>query len=133
LRQAYRRAWDFHPDIVITDLTLRGADGWQLIQDLKRKPRTRAIPVVVLTGYAAPSLRERARQEGCAGFFGSLVYPMNLRPDFGTYSIAPLFMKAIARSSEGDTRPCPQCPNTMVFEKPPIRIRGRHGAGAVRV
>jgi len=67
--QAYRRAWDFHPDIVVTDLALPGGDGWQLIQDLKREPRTRAIPVVVLTGHAAPSFRERAEQEGCAGFF----------------------------------------------------------------
>jgi PleD family two-component response regulator len=24
--QAYRRTWDFHPDIVVTDLTLRGCD-----------------------------------------------------------------------------------------------------------
>ena len=67
--QAYRRAWDFHPDIVVTDLTLRGGDGWQLIQDLKREPRTREIPVVLLTGHAASSLRERAEHEGCAGFF----------------------------------------------------------------
>ena len=67
--QAYRRAWDSHPDIVVTDLTLRGGEGWQLIQDLKREARTRDIPVVLLTGHAAPSLRERAEHEGCAGFF----------------------------------------------------------------
>jgi two-component system phosphate regulon response regulator PhoB len=67
--QAYRRAWDFHPDIVVTDLTLRGGEGWQLIQDLKRETRTQDIPVVLLTGYAAPSLRERAKHEGCAEFF----------------------------------------------------------------
>ena len=67
--EAYRQAWDLHPDVVVTDLTLRGGDGWQLIHDLKREARTREIPVVVLTGHAAPSLRERARHEGCAGFF----------------------------------------------------------------
>jgi CheY-like chemotaxis protein len=67
--QAYRRAWDSHPDIVVTDLTLRGAEAWQLIQDLKREPRTRDIPVVLLTGHAEPSFRERAEHEGCAGFF----------------------------------------------------------------
>jgi two-component system, cell cycle response regulator DivK len=67
--QAYRRAWDFHPDIVVTDLTLRGGDGWQLLHDLKREARTREIPVVLLTGHAAPWLRERAEQEGCASFF----------------------------------------------------------------
>lgn len=67
--QAYRRAWDSHPDIVVTDLTLRGGDGWQLIQNLRRAARTREIPVVLLTGHAEPSLRERAEHEGCAGFF----------------------------------------------------------------
>jgi len=67
--QAYRRARDFHPDIVVTDLTLDGGEGWQLIQDLKREKRTQDIPVVLLTGHAAPSVRERAEHEGCAGFF----------------------------------------------------------------
>jgi two-component system phosphate regulon response regulator PhoB len=67
--QACRQAWDFHPDIVVTELAMRGADGWQLIHDLKREARTREIPVVLLTGHAAPSLRERAEDEGCAAFF----------------------------------------------------------------
>ena len=66
--QAYRRARDSHPDIVVTDLTLGGANGWQLVQDLKRETRTRNIPVVVLTRHAAPSLRARAEREGCAAF-----------------------------------------------------------------
>jgi two-component system cell cycle response regulator DivK len=66
--QAFRRAWESHPDIVVTDLTLCGADGWQLVQNLKREARTRDIPVVLLTGHAAPSLRERAEREGCAAF-----------------------------------------------------------------
>jgi len=68
-QQACLRAWESHPDIVVTELVLPGGDGWQLIQDLKREARTRDIPVVLLTGYAAPSLRERAQREGCAAFF----------------------------------------------------------------
>ena len=67
--EAYRRAWYYHPDIVVTDLMLRGSDGWQLLHALKREARTRDIPVVLLTGYAAPSLRKSAEHEGCAGFF----------------------------------------------------------------
>jgi CheY-like chemotaxis protein len=67
--QASRRAAESHPDIVVTDLTLSGGDGWQLIQDLKREARTRHIPVVLLTGHADPQLRERADREGCAAFF----------------------------------------------------------------
>jgi two-component system, cell cycle response regulator DivK len=68
-QQACHRAWEFHPDIVVTDLTLRGGDGWQVIQDLRRDARTRDIPIVLLTGHASASLRERAESEGCAGFF----------------------------------------------------------------
>jgi CheY-like chemotaxis protein len=67
--EAHRLAWDDHPDIVVADLTLRDGDGWQLVQDLKREPRKRHIPVVLLTSRADPSLRERAEHEGCAGFF----------------------------------------------------------------
>jgi CheY-like chemotaxis protein len=76
--QAYRHAWESHPDIVVTDLTLRGGYGWHLIQDLKPEARTRDIPVVLLTGYAAPSLRERAEREGCAAFFVKPCLPEEL-------------------------------------------------------
>lgn len=67
--QANRQVWESQPDIVVTDLTLRGGDGWQLIQELKREPRTRDIPVVLLTGHTSASLRERATRDGCAAFF----------------------------------------------------------------
>jgi CheY-like chemotaxis protein len=63
---ACQRAWELHPDIVVSELMLGGADGWQIVQDLKREARTRDIPIILLTGYVAPSLRERAEREGCA-------------------------------------------------------------------
>jgi two-component system cell cycle response regulator DivK len=66
--QACCRARESRPDIVVTDLTLAGDDGWRLVQQLKGDDRTRDIPVVLLTGHAAPSLRERAEGEGCAAF-----------------------------------------------------------------
>lgn len=76
--QAYRWAWEYHPDIVVTDLTLRGRDGWQLLHDLKHEARTREIPVVLVTGHSGPSLRERAEREGCAGFFVKPCLPDDL-------------------------------------------------------
>jgi two-component system, cell cycle response regulator DivK len=76
--EAARRAWESHPDIVVTDLTLRGGDGWQLIEDLRREARTRDIPIVLLTGHAAQSLRERAEREGCAEYFVKPCLPEEL-------------------------------------------------------
>jgi two-component system cell cycle response regulator DivK len=65
---AQARASKARPDIIVMDVALRGNDGWTLLRDLKGDSRTREIPVVVITGYAAPSVRERAQREGCAAF-----------------------------------------------------------------
>jgi two-component system, cell cycle response regulator DivK len=66
--QAGRRACDSSPDIIVTDLTLRGNDGWQLIDELKSDARTRDIPVVLLTGDAQSTSRDRAARAGCAAY-----------------------------------------------------------------
>jgi CheY-like chemotaxis protein len=79
--QAFREAWDTRPDVVLTELALPAADGCQLIQTLKREARTRDIPVVMLTGHVAPSVRERAEREGCAAFFTKPCLPDALATD----------------------------------------------------
>jgi CheY-like chemotaxis protein len=76
--EACRRAFEAHPDIIVTDLTLPGEDGWHLVQDLKREPRTRDIPVVMLSGHDTPSLHERAEREGCAAFLAKPCLPDDL-------------------------------------------------------
>jgi CheY-like chemotaxis protein len=46
------------PDVVVMDLGLPGMDGRDVLRQLKADPRTRAIPVVVVSGYppsATPS------------------------------------------------------------------------------
>jgi CheY-like chemotaxis protein len=51
-----RETWD----LVITDLTLPGMTGWQVIDAIRgRVPR---VPVLVITGVHDPSVRTRARQ-----------------------------------------------------------------------
>ena len=64
--QALERAFERGPDIVVTDLNIPGIDGFELTRRLKLDPRTKLVPVVAITGYAAfaadPS---RARRAGC--------------------------------------------------------------------
>jgi two-component system, cell cycle response regulator DivK len=74
----FREAWERHPDAVVADLPLLDAEEWQLIQNLKRNVRTRAIPIVLLSGHAAPSVRERALREGCAAYFVKPCLPEQL-------------------------------------------------------
>ena len=63
------RARATHPDIIVTEVSLPPVDGWSFVQNLKHDPRTRDIPIVVLTGHGQPSVRERAEREGCAAVF----------------------------------------------------------------
>ena len=52
------------PDVVVMDLSLPTLDGWATTARLKGHPKTRDIPIVVLTGIVHPEPLERARQAG---------------------------------------------------------------------
>ena len=44
-------------------------DGWDFVQRLSSDPRTKNIPVVMLTACGTEAVRQRARAEGVAAFF----------------------------------------------------------------
>ena len=66
---AFVRACEERPDVIVTDLAMPDGDGWELIQKLSSDPRTKDIPVVMLTACATEAVRVRAKQEGLAAFF----------------------------------------------------------------
>jgi len=37
------------PDLIVSDLTMPGIDGFGLVEELKLDPRTKSIPVVVVS------------------------------------------------------------------------------------
>lgn len=43
------------PDVILLDLEMPGMDGWQLLDSLGREAVFAAIPVVVLSAFAAPA------------------------------------------------------------------------------
>jgi two-component system, cell cycle response regulator DivK len=64
--QALERAFESIPDVVVTDLNIPGIDGFELTRRLKLDPRTREVPVIAVTGYAAfQADPARARRAGC--------------------------------------------------------------------
>ena len=64
--QALERAFDTRPDVVVTDLNIPGIDGFELTRRLKQDPRTRDVPVLAVTGYAAFAADPgRAQRAGC--------------------------------------------------------------------
>ncbi len=53
------------PDLVVTDLSLPGMDGFELIAKIRHEPATRLVPVISLSGYGGHTHEERARAAGC--------------------------------------------------------------------
>ena len=53
-------------DVVVTDLEMPRLNGYELIEDLRRRPATRDVPVVVLTTRAGAKHVDLARRLGVA-------------------------------------------------------------------
>ena len=67
--EAFARAVAEQPDVIVTDLAMPDGDGWDLVAKLSADPRTKAIPVVMLTACGTEAVRQRASRQGLAAFF----------------------------------------------------------------
>jgi len=59
---------EFRPRLILMDLQLPGADGFELTRRLKSDPATRDIIVVACTAYSMPGDEEKAHASGCSGY-----------------------------------------------------------------
>jgi CheY-like chemotaxis protein len=64
------------PDLVIMDIGLPGVDGFALTERIRSDPRTRDLPVLVVTVHVFPEDIQRAAQAGCTGFMAKPVDPL---------------------------------------------------------
>ncbi len=55
-------------DLVVTDLEMPHANGYELLSHLRQDPNTRNIPVMIVTSRAGTKHRERAMKEGASAF-----------------------------------------------------------------
>ncbi|HET7619109.1 MAG TPA: response regulator [Vicinamibacterales bacterium] len=53
------------PDIVVTDLSLPGMDGFALIERMRQDPVLHDVPAICLSGYGGHANEQRARSVGC--------------------------------------------------------------------
>ena len=58
----------FDPDVVLTDLAMPDADGFDLIRQFRKAPTARAVavPILVLSGHSEENWRARALAAGAA-------------------------------------------------------------------
>ncbi len=79
------------PDLVLMDLRMPVMDGYQAINQIRFNPKTRHIPIFVVSAWSSKREREQARLVGADDFF---VKP----PDFNRLNEA--IKNAVAASSE---------------------------------
>lgn len=56
------------PDVIITDINMPRLDGFGFIEEVRRDPRHRATPILVLTTEDHTSRKDRARRAGATGW-----------------------------------------------------------------
>jgi DNA-binding response OmpR family regulator len=62
--QAFEKALEEIPDLILTDIAVPGIDGIELCRRLRAHERTWRIPVLAVTGYGDRDYGDRARDAG---------------------------------------------------------------------
>jgi len=66
--EAVEQAIALLPSVILMDLSLPVMDGWEATRRLKGDARTKAIPVVALTGHALDGHERGAQDAGCDSY-----------------------------------------------------------------
>ena len=73
--EALRLAQGTHYDVVLSDISMPGMDGFELLGKLRKLPGKEDVPAVALTGFGRPEDVQRATREG---FFAHLTKPFDI-------------------------------------------------------
>ncbi len=53
------KAWWKRPDLILLDVKMYPMDGWETLEEIKKNPLTKKIPVLMLTGFAPTPAQAR--------------------------------------------------------------------------
>jgi CheY-like chemotaxis protein len=66
------------PDIIILDVMMPGMDGYRICADLRNDPRTRHIPVIVMTAHAEDIYQRMSIDLGASQHITKPFHPLEL-------------------------------------------------------
>lgn len=73
-----KMARDFHPDVILMDLSMPKMDGLAATRILKGDPATRDIPIIAVTACGQITDKERALSAGCDAYVTKPIVPRTL-------------------------------------------------------
>jgi two-component system, chemotaxis family, chemotaxis protein CheY len=65
-------------DVIITDINMPRMDGYGFIDHVRKNPRFRVVPILVLTTESEPAKKQRAREAGATGWIVKPFDPVKL-------------------------------------------------------
>ena len=75
--------------LALVDISIPGVDGWETTRRLRSDVRTRAVPVLLVTGHALDADRQRANELACEGYLVKPVAPQELLDEVERLAAAP--------------------------------------------
>ena len=100
----------FLPDIVLADCVMPGKTGYELCEEVKRRPGGRFVPVVLLTGTFEPFDKPRAELAGADSF---------VTKPFDSQGLASLVRDLVTRAAEERAAAPPEPPPAPEPPPPP--------------
>lgn len=76
--QALAKALESPPDLILTDIAVPGIDGIELCRQIRADERTRAVPVLAITGYGDRRYLDRALDAGANSLLSKPCLPETL-------------------------------------------------------
>jgi DNA-binding NarL/FixJ family response regulator len=67
-QEALKLIYEFHPHLLITDVIMPYLDGYGLIQEIRKQPSLRLLPVIFLTARDQTPHRIKGYQLGCDAY-----------------------------------------------------------------
>ncbi len=77
-KEALQKVQDENPDLVVLDVMMPYMDGFEVLQNLRRNPATRDIPVIMLTAKAQDADVFKGWQSGVDCYLTKPFNPMEL-------------------------------------------------------
>lgn len=73
--EAWEKVLSYHPDLIVSDINMPGMSGLELCRKIRRDPRTKHIPVILLTAISSDSAQIEGLDSGASDY---IIKPFNV-------------------------------------------------------
>jgi two-component system cell cycle response regulator len=112
-----------HPDLILCDIQLPGADGVEVCRQLKSDPATRDVPMVAVTAYAMVGDREKLLNEGFNGYLSKPINPQTFIDDTAPYLRTAKVEPPVSATTKDETPVSATQGTVLVVDNSPLNIQ----------